>query len=117
MEWKKAPDELVQFIAQKTAKLKCDYRMMFGYPAYFVNGNMFTGIHGDRLFIRLSEFDIKKLTEMNLGVTVFEPMLGRAMKGYVVVPKSFYSNEKLFHEWLNNSFKYVSSLPPKKPKA
>ncbi len=116
MEWKKAPDELVDFLARRTAKLNCDFRKMFGYPAYFVNGNMFTGIHGDKLFIRLSESEIKKLTEMNLAATPFEPVHGRSMKGYVVVPQFFYSNEKLFDEWLKKSFKYASSLPPKKPK-
>ena len=117
MKWKKAPAELVDFLARRTATLNSDFRKMFGYPAYFVNGNMFAGIFGDKLFIRLPEFDIKKLTEMNLGVKPFEPVPGRLMKGYVVIPQSFYSNEKLFDEWLNKSFKYASSLPPKKPKA
>ncbi len=116
MEWKKAPDELVKFIAQKTMNLNCDFRKMFGYPAYFVNGNMFTGLHGDRLFIRISEIDIKKIFELNLGVTLFEPMPGRPMKGYVVLPQSFYCNDKLFGEWLERSLKFASSLPPKQSK-
>jgi TfoX/Sxy family transcriptional regulator of competence genes len=117
MEWKKAPNELVNYLAKHTAELNCDFRKMFGYPAYFVNGNLFTGIHGDSLFIRLSESEIKKFTEMNSEATPFEPVAGRFMKGYVVVPQSVYSNEKLFNEWLKKSFKYASSLPPKKPKA
>ena len=29
----------------------------------------------------------------------FEPMPARKMKGYVVLPKSFYLNAKLFAEW------------------
>jgi hypothetical protein len=49
-------------------------------------------------------------------VFAFEPMPGRAMKGYVVLPKSIYSNDKLFGEWLDKSIRYVSSLPPKKKK-
>ncbi len=117
MEWKKAPDELVKFIAQKTEKLNCDFRKMFGYPAYFVNGNMFTGLHGNSLFIRLSEVDLKKIIEFDLGVKPFEPMPGRAMKGYVVLPQSFYCNDKLLEEWLERSLKFASSLPPKKAKA
>ncbi len=116
MDWKKAPEDLVAFLAQKTAKLNCDYRKMFGYPAYFVNGNMFTGLHGDKLFLRLSESDVEKITQLNLGVRAFEPMPGRPMKGYVVLPQPFFCNDKLFGEWLENSYKYALSLPPKKAK-
>jgi hypothetical protein len=46
----------------------------------------------------------------------FEPMPGRAMKGYVVLPKSLYSDDKAFAEWLDKSISYVAGLPPKKAK-
>jgi len=36
----------------------CGYRKMFGYTAYFFNGNMFVGVHGDKLFLRLSDADM-----------------------------------------------------------
>ncbi len=117
MQWKKAPVELAEFLVKKTDKLECDFRKMFGYPAYFVNGNMFTGLHGDKLFLRLSESDIKTIMEQNLGVTAFEPMPGRAMKGYVVLPESFYCNDRLFGEWLERSFEYTQTLPTKKAKS
>ncbi len=106
----------MSFIAEKTARLNCDFRKMFGYPAYFVNGNLFTGLHGDRLFLRLSQVDLKKIFELNAGVEPFEPVPGRAMKGYVVLPPSFYCDERLFSEWLNRSFNFVSWLPPKQSK-
>jgi len=48
------------------------------------------------------------------GVTTFEPMPGRAMKGYVVLPKHIYSDAKLFAQWLDKSVNYVYSLLPKK---
>jgi TfoX/Sxy family transcriptional regulator of competence genes len=83
MEWKKAPEELVEFIAEKMKDKKCDYRKMFGYPAYFINGNMFVGVFGDKLFLRLSESDIVKITETCKDISAFEPMHGRPMKGYV----------------------------------
>ncbi len=116
MEWKKAPEELVQFLSQKMKSVKCDYRKMFGYPAYFINGNMFAGIHGEKLFVRLPEAEVEEIMNAKLNVTCFEPMPGRAMAGYVVLPKSVYSNEKLFDKWLNKSVNYVSSLPPKQKK-
>jgi TfoX/Sxy family transcriptional regulator of competence genes len=116
MEWIKAPEELVQFLAQKMKNVNCDFRRMFGYPTYFINGNMFAGVHGDKLFIRLSESEVKEIINAHLGVTCFEPMPGRAMTGYVVVPKPVYSDEKLFSKWLEESIKYASALPPKQKK-
>jgi TfoX/Sxy family transcriptional regulator of competence genes len=116
MEWKKAPQELVDFIMDKMKGKNCDYKKMFGYPAYFFNGNMFVGVHGDKLFLRLSEADTVEIKKEFPSVTAFEPMPGRAMKGYVVLPKSLYSDDQAFVEWLDKSIKYVSDLPPKKAK-
>jgi hypothetical protein len=49
-------------------------------------------------------------------VTSFEPMLWHAMKGYVVLPKTIYADNKLFTEWLDKSITYVSTLPGKRKK-
>jgi TfoX/Sxy family transcriptional regulator of competence genes len=116
VEWKKAPDELVDFLAGRMKKVKCDYRKMFGYPTYFINGNMFVGVFGDKLFLRLSDFDIKLMSETHKEVIPFEPMKGRPMRGYVFLPKNFYSDDALFDKWLKKSVEYVSSLPPKQKK-
>ena len=116
MEWKKAPAELVDFIMKKMNGKNCNYKKMFGYPAFFVNGNMFVGVHGDKLFLRLSDADIAEVMKDCKDVAVFEPMPGRAMKGYVVLPKPVYSDDKLFAEYLNKSINYVYSLPPKQAK-
>jgi hypothetical protein len=74
---------------------------------------MFVGVHGDKLFLRLSDADIAEIMKDCKGVVAFEPMPGRAMKGYVVLPKPLYSDDRLFAEYLNKSINYVSSLPPK----
>ena len=116
MEFKKAPQELVDFINEKMKDKNCDYKKMFGYPNYFFNGNMFVGVHGDKLFLRLSDSDIEIIMHECEDVAVFEPVAGHAMKGYVVLPKGMYSDDKVFAEWLEKSIKYVSSLPPKKSK-
>jgi len=60
-------------------------RQMFGSVAGFVNGNMFMGLHGSALFVRLTEEDRAELLEAD-GASVFEPMKGRPMKEYVLVP-------------------------------
>jgi hypothetical protein len=89
---------------------------MFGYPAYFINGNLFTGIHGENLFIRLSGSDAAKTMKAHPEVTPFEPMPGRAMSGYVVLPKSILTDDKAFAELLDKSIEYASTLPPKQKK-
>lgn len=115
-KFKKAPSELVDFLTNKMKNVKCDYRKMFGYPAYFINGSMFAGLFGDKLFLKLSEPDIAEIKKTSKGVGDLEPMPGRPMKGYVTIPESVYSDDALFAEWLNKSIKYVSSLPPKQKK-
>ncbi len=116
MEWKKAPAELVEFIAEKMKHVKAEYRKMFGYPAYFINGNMFVGVFADNLFLRLSDADIALITARYEDIGSFEPMNGRPMKGYVSLTKRLYSDDAFFNEWLNKSTKFVSSLPPKRKK-
>lgn len=116
MEWKKAPPELVDFIMEKMKGKNCDYRKMFGYPAFFINGNMFVGLHGDRLVLRLSDSDISALKKDFCDVVSFEPMPGRIMKSYVVLPRALYLDDAVFTKWLNKSMDYVSNLPPKKAK-
>jgi TfoX/Sxy family transcriptional regulator of competence genes len=116
VEWKKAPVELVGFLMEKMKGMNCDYRKMFGYPAYFIKGKMFVGVHGDKLWLRLSDADIAEITKDCKDVVAFEPMPGRPIKGYVVLPKTVYSSDKVFAEYLKNSMQYASSLPPKHKK-
>ena len=89
MEWKKAPSELVEFIIDKMKNINCDYKKMFGYPAYFINGNMFCWAFTVTICsLRLSDADmIHAIMKDCKDVTAFEPMPGRAMKGYVVLPE------------------------------
>src|SRR6202165_4757820 len=62
-------------------------RPMFGNLAAFVNGNMFAGLFGEGLFVRLSDDDSAKVRKQ--GGRDFEPMPGRAMEGYVTVPRTW----------------------------
>jgi hypothetical protein len=41
---------------------------------------MFVGVHGDKLYLRLSDVDRAEIMKDCKGVTAFEPMPGRAMK-------------------------------------
>jgi TfoX/Sxy family transcriptional regulator of competence genes len=85
--------------------------MMFGYPCCFVGGHMFMGLFRDRMMVRLAPDDRKEL--MSKGGTIFEPMPGRPMHEYVVVPASVMENQAALREWVAKSLSYGGSLPPK----
>jgi TfoX/Sxy family transcriptional regulator of competence genes len=116
MEWKKVSTELSDFIDTALVGFDCIRKKMFGCPAYFVNNNMFTGVHGDSLFIRLSEQDRKEILAKFDETMVFEPVEGRQMKEYVVLPESLYSRKESLDEWLKRSYVFATSMVPKEQK-
>jgi len=88
-------------------------RPMFGNISAFVNGNMFFGIFGDDLFLRLSGEDRVELLK-NKGSSMLEPMKGKPMKDYVVVPKPWRNRPETIRSWISKSLEWSSKLPPKK---
>jgi TfoX/Sxy family transcriptional regulator of competence genes len=116
MPWKKSPPELIKFLDKNMAEFDCQKKTMFGYPAYFINNNMFAGAYEDNLFLRLSDDAREEILSAENEVSPFEPMPGRTMKEYVVLSSSFYKDRTKFIKWLGRSYDYVSSLPPKEPK-
>ena len=113
MAWKKPDEELVEFLSREMEG-KGDLRKMFGYPVYFVNGNMFMGVHGDDLFLRLSPDDRVEIRKVFPLVRSFTPREGMTMKEYVTLPNTIQDDIENFREWRDRSFHYASSLPPRK---
>jgi TfoX/Sxy family transcriptional regulator of competence genes len=113
MPWKKANKELIQLLEKTVVKFPCDRRVMFGSPTFFVNNNMFAGVHEDTVIMRLSEADRQKIHSQYAEVKPFTPM-GRPMKEYAALPENFVKNNPVFDEWLGRSFRFAQALPPKK---
>jgi TfoX/Sxy family transcriptional regulator of competence genes len=90
-------------------------RKVFGLPAAFVNGNMFLGVFGEDVFVRLSEPEGAELTQ-TAGGRPFEPMPGRAMKGYHTLPAAMRDHPKAAAPWVKRALAHAGSLPPKTPK-
>lgn len=116
MDWKRPSDELGAYLERSLAGFNCQAKRMFGCPAYFVNGNMFTGVHGDSLFVRLGEPERSEALSASDEVSVFAPVPGRQMKEYVVLPDSVCRDDGLLRTWLRRSYAYASSLPAKQDK-
>jgi TfoX/Sxy family transcriptional regulator of competence genes len=89
-------------------------RKMFGFPAAFVNGNLFASAHQTQVVVRLPDDAYATLLALP-GASPFEPMPGRSMRGYAVLPESMQTHLDELREWMNLSFEWVAKLPPKKP--
>lgn len=113
MKWVKAPDELKAFLEAAMKDTDCEKRPMFGYPAYFINKNMFIGLFQDKVFARLSEKQLISLRAKFPSITNVEPMPGRPMKNYFVLPKELYSDARKFKNVIEGSAEHTRSLTPK----
>jgi len=92
-------------------------RPMFGNLAGFANGNMFTGLFGSDLFVRVTESDRARL--LKEGGSDFAPMAGRPMKGYVLLPAGWADKPEGARVWIERALEHTLTIPPKaaKPKA
>jgi len=115
--WKEPNPELVDLLSMELQGLDCEFRKMFGSPAYFVNNNMFMGVHGEHIFMRLSQKDRETILEERDDVSPFVPREGRTMKEYVVFEESFLRDVEIFREWRDRSFAFVLSIPEKERKS
>ncbi len=86
-------------------------RPMFGNMAAFVNGNMFAGLFGEDLFVRLP--DDERAAVIKEGGCNFEVMPGRAMTGYVTVPATWSKKPEGARRWIARSLELTRALPPK----
>ena len=115
-DWTKSPPELVEVFEAVFPGPPAVARQMFGYPAGFVNGNMFMGLHQHNMVLRLPDGPRAELLAME-GAATFEPMAGRPMKEYVVVPAMLLAAPEDLEPWVAKALAHGGSLPPKAPKA
>jgi TfoX/Sxy family transcriptional regulator of competence genes len=90
-------------------------RPMFGNLSAFVNGNMFSGVFGDDLFVRVSDGDQARIRKQ--GGKPFEPMAGRAMAGYVLVPPGWQKKPDAARAYVMTALSWSRALAPKSAKA
>ena len=84
---------------------------MFGNLGAFVDGNMFMGLFGSAVGVKLDDADRAELAKAGGGP--FGPA-ERPMGGYVTLPATFADAEA--KQWIGRSLAYVGTLPPKKKK-
>ena len=88
-------------------------RPMFGNISAFVNGNMFAGVFGEDLFVRLPDHAKEELLAEK-GASLLEPMKGRPMKDYVIIPATWRDEPQTMRSWISKSLTWSAKLPAKK---
>jgi hypothetical protein len=72
---------------------------------------MFCGLFGEDLFVRVSDGDQAKVRKQ--GGRPFEPMAGRAMTGYVVVPGGWQKKPDATRDWIVTALVWTRAFPAK----
>jgi len=113
----KSPPELVaRFDAIAADFPRATRRLTFGYPCLYVGGNMITGLFEDRWHVKLGPEERHEL-EAIPGAMPFEPMPGRPMTGFTLMPRSIVDDDDEIHRWVGRAVDFGTTLPPKVPKA
>lgn len=113
---KSSPALVARFEAALPRDAIVQPKKMFGYPAAFVHGNYFAGLHEDNVVLRLPAPLRQKLPEL-AGAPVFDPMgTGTGMKDWLVVPKTIAASPARLAALLEVALPLVAALPPKAKK-
>ena len=87
-----------------------EVKPMFGNIAAFVNGNMFMGLFGSAVGVKLPPADAEALLAVE-GAGPFGPE-ERPMGGYVTLPAAY--DAAAAGPWIAQAMKHVATFPPKK---
>jgi TfoX/Sxy family transcriptional regulator of competence genes len=87
---------------------RVEVKPMFGNLGAFVNGNMFLGLFGADIGVKLAVADREELLEQGAGP--FGPA-ERPMGGYLTLPGAWSSAKA--RPWIAKSLEYVAAFPPK----
>jgi hypothetical protein len=109
----KSPPQLVERFATVMDRYPDTVRKkMFGYPAAFVGGNMATGLFADQWVVRLPDAEIEPAKAAGAGS--FEPVPGKPMKAFVVIPSADVDDDTAIGVWVERGLAHAASMPSKK---
>lgn len=110
MKFGKAPGWLKELFVALQPEAGGEPRQMFGYPCAFENDQLFMGLFGDGLFVRLAQPDREALLARE-GAKPFDPTKGRPMRAYVVVPPGMLEDEEELLRWMRKAREFAAGLP------
>jgi TfoX/Sxy family transcriptional regulator of competence genes len=88
---------------------------MFGGLCFTLRGNMFAGIVGDELMVRV---DPNRHDEL-VSRAHARPMdfTGRPMKGFLYISATGIRDARALQRWIGTTLEYVEPMPPKKSRS
>ncbi len=112
----KADPELLARVEALMPSYPVYRRPMFGVATWFVEANaqMLCCVWGDAINIRVGQEDARALVASGRA-RPFEPLEGRTMREYVLVPAATLRPADL-RRWFDRALAFTSTLPPKKGK-
>jgi TfoX/Sxy family transcriptional regulator of competence genes len=110
---KPTPADMDRFRALVPDDPRVETKPMFGNLAAFVHGNMFMGLFGADIGLKLAPQDAEALRAVE-GAGPFGPA-GRPMGGYVTLPPALIGTPD-GAAWVGRALDHVAALPPKTPK-
>jgi TfoX/Sxy family transcriptional regulator of competence genes len=112
----KASDEVkATFRALVPEATGVQVKAMFGNLGAFVNGNMFAGLFGEQIGVKLLDAASRAELSGVAGTGPFGPP-ERPMGGYIGLPGSWTRSPKKASIWIERAMLEVGALPAKKPK-
>jgi TfoX/Sxy family transcriptional regulator of competence genes len=111
---KPSQDDKAKFHGLVPAVRGVEAKPMFGNLGGFVNGNMFMGLFGSAIGVKLSDDDAAALRAIH-GAGPFGPV-DRPMSSYVALPAKWSVEEAA--PWIGKALVFVGAMQPKvkKPK-
>ena len=114
MPMKKSPPELIDRFGRVMDRFPAaELRQMFGFPAAFVGGNLATGLFEDGWMARIPAAELADAIAAGRA-RQFEPMPGRAMTGYALLPPEVIADDEAIGAWVDRAVAFTATLPPKK---
>ncbi len=107
------PADMDRFRAAVPDDPRVQVKPMFGNLGAFVNGNMFMGLFGADIGLKLAPDDAATLMAIE-GAGPFGPA-ERPMGGYVTIPPAVIGTTD-GDQWTAAALAYVAAMPPKAPK-
>ena len=92
-----------------------EIKPMFGNLGAFVHGNMFAGLFGADVGVRLDDAGRTELEAAD-GSGPFGPD-ERPMGGYLSLPRAWRASPEVAATWIERARAYVATLPPKQKRA
>ena len=104
----------MDLLEETLAGVEFERRKMFGQWALFLRGHMFAGVFQEAIFVRMNPDEQDEVRRLSDEIEQFEPLKGRVMKEYLVLPPAIFEDRDVFISVLNRTIDFVSGFPPKK---